>query len=181
MKMTSTNVLVFIIMVMVMVVGYAMAHQDNDQANQANQPKHMGLEMPKSYPRSNSKSKCNFIIPGLTNIAFGWDGAKIDISGFFTSDYSGYGMYPVIDITCNLNQTWVNPFNRDYVYDIPDQISDQVRMSGGSYTDATISSFRTLNELYISMYANIETDGIFGMFESSSVSVLISMGLLINK
>ena len=115
-----------------------------------------------------SIGKCNYIIPGFTNIAFGWDAAKIDIFAFFASDYSGYGMYPVIDITCDLNQTWVNPFNRNFIYDIPDQISDQVRMSGGSYTDATIASFRTLDELYISMYANIDTDGILGMFESSS-------------
>jgi hypothetical protein len=121
-----------------------------------------------NQPRSNTAKKCNYIIPGFTNIAFGWDAAKIDVIAFFAGDYSGYGMYPVIDVTCNLNQTWVNPFDRALTYDIPDQISDQVRLSGGSYTDATIASFRTLNELYISMYASFNTVGMFGMFESSS-------------
>ena len=110
---------------------------------------------------------CSNLIPGADKMAIGWNILKTDLSGLFQQTPQGYGEYPIMDFTCNNNQTWRNPITGN-TFGLPDQTTGNVLLSGGSYSQSSTFYYRTFDDIYASFSQYVDKSFLFGMFGGSS-------------
>jgi hypothetical protein len=118
--------------------------------------------------RKMSLTNCQNLIPMTDKIATGYDMSKFDASGFYQPIWTGGSKFPFIKITCDNNQTWINPFTK-ITYSVPDQIpgSEAIKMQGGSARIQSTSYFNTYDRLITTTTFVSRDSYLFGMFSDT--------------